>query len=77
MLSFSLILLWSCFLTVVLLSYRPILPPTVFYPSGWLETAVFIQKEDKAPGDFGTGYFTEYGRIGPLSGEKKVGMRTR
>mmetsp|Transcript_24282 Transcript_24282/g.54586 ORF Transcript_24282/g.54586 Transcript_24282/m.54586 type:complete len:176 (+) Transcript_24282:308-835(+) len=44
---------------------------------GWLETAVFIQKEDKAPGDFGTGYFTEYGRIGPLSGEKKAEKLTK
>ena len=38
---------------------------------GWLETAVWKQEEGAEPGTFGTGYFTDYGRIGRLEGDKK------
>jgi light-harvesting complex I chlorophyll a/b binding protein 1 len=44
---------------------------------GWLETTVCKQEDDKAPGDFGTGYFTDYGRIGPLEGEQKAEKLTK
>eukprot|EP00597_Dinobryon_sp_UTEXLB2267_P004251 CAMPEP_0170068740 /NCGR_PEP_ID=MMETSP0019_2-20121128/7633_1 /TAXON_ID=98059 /ORGANISM="Dinobryon sp., Strain UTEXLB2267" /LENGTH=182 /DNA_ID=CAMNT_0010276523 /DNA_START=127 /DNA_END=675 /DNA_ORIENTATION=- len=44
---------------------------------GWLETAVFKQDPSKAPGDFGTGYFSEFGRVGPLEGDKKVEKLTK
>lgn len=38
---------------------------------GWLETAVWKQEEGAEPGTFGTGYFTEYGRVGGLEGDVK------
>jgi hypothetical protein len=44
---------------------------------GWLETAVFVQDAKSAPGDFGTGYITEFGRKGSLSGEKKAEKLTK
>mmetsp|Transcript_22046 Transcript_22046/g.37197 ORF Transcript_22046/g.37197 Transcript_22046/m.37197 type:complete len:205 (+) Transcript_22046:77-691(+) len=44
---------------------------------GWLETTVFKQEDDADVGDFGTGYFTEYGRVGALEGEVKAEKLTK
>jgi light-harvesting complex I chlorophyll a/b binding protein 1 len=44
---------------------------------GFLETAVFKQDPAKEPGDFGTGYYTEFGRVGKLSGDKKAEKLTK
>jgi hypothetical protein len=44
---------------------------------GWLELAVWKQEEGEEPGTFGTGYFTDYGRIGRLEGDKKVEKLTK
>jgi light-harvesting complex I chlorophyll a/b binding protein 1 len=43
---------------------------------GWLET-ILKQEEDAEPGTFGTGYFTEYGRVGALEGDKKAEKLTK
>lgn len=43
---------------------------------GWLET-ILKQEEGAEPGTFGTGYFTEYGRIGALEGDKKAEKLTK
>ena len=34
---------------------------------GWLETTVCKQEEGAAPGDFGTGYPGDFGRVGDIS----------
>lgn len=44
---------------------------------GFYETVVLKQEEGAEPGTFGTGYFTDYGRIGRLEGEKKVEKLTK
>lgn len=43
---------------------------------GWLET-ILKQEEGAEPGTFGTGYFTEYGRVGALEGDKKAEKLTK
>ena len=44
---------------------------------GWLELGVLKQEPDAEPGTFGTGYFTDYGRIGNLEGDKKIEKLTK
>eukprot|EP01035_Chromulina_nebulosa_P020354 gene20354-26418_t len=44
---------------------------------GWLETILKQEEGESYPGSFGTGYFSEFGRVGKLSGEKKAEKLTK
>lgn len=44
---------------------------------GFLETILKQEEGATYPGTFGLGYFTEYGRVGRLEGEKRVEKLTK
>lgn len=44
---------------------------------GWLELFILKQEPGAEPGTFGLGYFTEFGRVGRLTGDKRAEKLTK